>query len=116
MENIQSEQQKEKQILKTENSLRDLWNNIKHNNIYITEVLEGEAEKAMAPNSSTVAWKIPWTEEPGGLPSMGSHRVGHDWSDAAAAAEEERTKEVKGYLMKLWLKTSWTWRRKQISG
>ena len=54
MENIQSEQQKEKQILKTENSLRDLWNNIKHNNIYITEVL-GEAEKAMAPNSSTFA-------------------------------------------------------------
>ena len=36
------------------------------------------AEKAMAPNSSTLAWKIPWTEEPGGLPSMGSYRVGHD--------------------------------------
>ena len=35
-------------------------------------------EKAMAPHSSTLAWKIPWTEEPGGLPSMGSHRVGHD--------------------------------------
>ena len=32
----------------------------------------------MAPYSSVVAWKIPWTEEPGGLPSMGSHRVGHD--------------------------------------
>ena len=40
----------------------------------------------MAPHSSTLAWKIPWTEEPGGLPSMGSHRVGHDWSDLAAAA------------------------------
>ena len=37
-------------------------------------------------NSSTLAWKIPWTEDPGGLPSMGSHRVGHDWSDLAAAA------------------------------
>ena len=36
------------------------------------------AEKAMAPHCSTLAWKIPWTEEPGGLPSMGSHRVGHD--------------------------------------
>ena len=36
------------------------------------------SEKAMTPHSSTLAWKIPWTEEPGGLPSMGSHRVGHD--------------------------------------
>ena len=44
------------------------------------------AEKAMAPHSSTLAWRIPGTEEPGGLPSMGSHRVGHDWSDLAAAA------------------------------
>ena len=36
------------------------------------------SEKAMAPHSGTVAWKTPWTEEPGGLPSMGSHTVGHD--------------------------------------
>ena len=35
-------------------------------------------EKAMAPHSSTLAWKIPWTEEPGGLQSMGLPRVGHD--------------------------------------
>ena len=35
-------------------------------------------EKAMAPRSSTLAWKIPWAEEPGGLQSMGSLRVGHD--------------------------------------
>ena len=35
-------------------------------------------EKAMAPHSSTLAWKIPWTEEPGRLQSMGSLRVGHD--------------------------------------
>ena len=42
-------------------------------------------EKAMATHSSTLAWKIPWMEEPGGLPSMGSHRVRHDWSDLAAA-------------------------------
>ena len=33
----------------------------------------------MAPHSSTLAWKIPWTEEPGGLQSMGSLRVGHDY-------------------------------------
>ena len=37
-------------------------------------------EKAMAPNSSTLAWKIPWAEEPGRLQSMGSRRVGHDWT------------------------------------
>ena len=37
-------------------------------------------------NSSVLAWRIPGTGEPGGLPSMGSHRVGHDWSDLAAAA------------------------------
>ena len=36
------------------------------------------SEKAMAPHSSTLAWKIPWMEEPGGLQSMGSLRVGHD--------------------------------------
>ena len=34
----------------------------------------------MAPHSSTLAWKIPWTGEPGGLQSMGSRRVGHDWA------------------------------------
>ena len=36
----------------------------------------------MATHSSVLAWRIPGTGEPGGLPSMGSHRVGHDWSDA----------------------------------
>ena len=40
----------------------------------------------MAPHSSTLAWKIPWMGEPGRLPSRGSHRVGHDGSDLAAAA------------------------------
>ena len=38
------------------------------------------SEKAMAPHSSTLAWKIPWMEEPGTLQSMGSIRVGHDWA------------------------------------
>ena len=40
----------------------------------------------MATDSSVLAWRIPGVVEPGGLPSMGSHRVGHDWSDLAAAA------------------------------
>ena len=42
-------------------------------------------EKEMATHSSVLAWRIPRMGEPGGLPSMGSHRVGHDWSDLAAA-------------------------------
>ena len=40
----------------------------------------GQWEKAMAPHSTTLAWKIPWTEEPGRLQSMGSLRIGHDWA------------------------------------
>ena len=40
------------------------------------------SKKAMAPHSSTLAWKIPWTEEPGRLQSMGSLRVGHDWANS----------------------------------
>ena len=51
-------------------------------------------EKAMAPHSSTLAWKILWTEEPGRLQSMGSLRVGHDWATS------------------LWLFTFMHWRRK----
>ena len=43
-------------------------------------------ENEMATHSSVLAWRIPETGEPGGLPFMGSHRVGHDWSDLAAAA------------------------------
>ena len=45
-----------------------------------------ELEKKMATHSSILAWRIPGMGEPGGLPSMGLHRVGHDWSDLAAAA------------------------------
>ena len=40
-------------------------------------------EKGMATHSSTLGWRIPWTEEPGGQQSMGSQRVGHNWSDTA---------------------------------
>ena len=48
-------------------------------------------EKEMATHSSILAWRIPWTKEPGGLLSMGSHRVGYDWSDLACmhALEKE---------------------------
>ena len=42
----------------------------------------------MAPHSSTLAWKIPWTEEPGGLKSMGLLGVGHDWSDLANSCQQ----------------------------
>ena len=42
-------------------------------------------EKEMATHSSVLAWRIPGTAEPGGQPSLGSHRVGHDWSDLGAA-------------------------------
>ena len=45
-------------------------------------------EKEMATHSSVPAWRSPGTGEPGGPPSMGSHRVGHDWSDLAAAAAD----------------------------
>ena len=44
------------------------------------------SEKEMATHSTVLAWRIPGMGEPGGLLSMGSHRVGHDWSDLAAAA------------------------------
>ena len=46
------------------------------------------SEKAMAPHSSTPAWKIPWMEEPGRLQSMGSLRVGHDWATSLSHVGE----------------------------
>ena len=46
-------------------------------------------EKEMATHSSVLAWRIPGMGEPGGLPSMGSHRVGHDWSDLADMSNGE---------------------------
>ena len=44
---------------------------------------EDPLEEGMAIHFSILAWRLPWTEEPGGLQSMGSHRVGHDGSDLA---------------------------------
>ena len=45
---------------------------------FLHYLIQRISEKEMAPHSSTLAWKIPWTEEPGGLQSMGSLRVRHD--------------------------------------
>ena len=50
-------------------------------------------EKEMATHSSVLAWRILWTEKPGRLQSMGSHRVGHDWSNLAAAVASRQFKQ-----------------------
>ena len=47
---------------------------------YFYTLIVINSEKAMATHSCTLAWKIPWGEEPGGPQSMGSRRVGHDWA------------------------------------
>ena len=47
---------------------------------------EDPLEEVMATHSSILAWRIPGTEKPGGLWSIGSQKVGHDWNDLAAAA------------------------------
>ena len=65
-------------------------------------------EKEMATHSSVLAWRIPGMAEPGGLPSMGSHRVGHDWSNLTAAKQGDV-----GYYNSIsrwkmyWMKESW---------
>ena len=68
-------------------------------------------EKEMATHSSVLAWRIPGTGEPGGLPSMGSHRVGHNWSDLAAAARMRYGKFTQAIstliILFLW-KLKWT--------
>ena len=57
-------------------------------------------EKEMATHTSVLAWRIPGTGEPGGLQSMGLHRVGHDWSDLAAAAEPSHPRIIHHELRK----------------
>jgi len=64
-------------------------------------------EKEMATHSSDLAWRIPGTGEPGGLPSMGSHRVGHDWSDLAAAAAAHVYTHTMEYYSALRRRTFW---------
>ena len=54
----------------------------------------------MAAHSSVFAWRIPGMAEPGGLLSMGSDRIGHDWNDLAATLIAESKKELKSLLMK----------------
>jgi len=73
---------------------RCLWFHMPHLHPSISPFLATVMEKAMAPHSSTLAWKIPWMEEPGVLQSMRSRRVGHDWATS------------------LWLFTFMHWRRK----
>ena len=51
---------------------------------------EDPLKEGMAIHSSILAWRIPWTEEPGRLQSMGSQRVGHDWATKHRAAQEKR--------------------------
>ena len=59
-------------------------------------------EKEMATHSSVLAWRIPGMGEPDGLPSMGSHRVRHDWSDLAAAAAAYRVNLRFLPLIEIW--------------
>ena len=56
--------------------------------------LSRQLEKEMATHSSVLAWRIPGIGEPGGLPSMGSLRVGHDWSNLAAAAAAAASRQL----------------------
>ena len=59
-------------------------------------------EKEMATHSSVLTWRIPGTGEPGGLPSMGSHRVGHDWSDLAVAVDNvkvAKTENIESFFL-----------------
>ena len=58
-------------------------------------------EKEMATHSSVLAWRIPQMVEPGGMLSMGLHRVGHDWSDLAAAASVLETSKERGIVWTL---------------
>ena len=53
------------------------------------KIISLQLKQIMATHSIILAWRIPGTEEPGGLPAMGSHRVGHDWSDLAAVAAKQ---------------------------
>ena len=56
----------------------------------------------MATHSSVLSWRIPGTRVPGGLLSMGLHRVGHDWSDLAAAAASPRIHSILGQMVEGW--------------
>ena len=59
---------------------------------------EDPLEEDMATHSSILAWRLPWTEESGGLQSMGLYRVRHDWSDLASMLEKKRFSAYKIYF------------------
>jgi len=63
-----------------------LWSN-SHIHTWLQEITIALIRWTLATHSSVLAWRIPGMGEPGGMPSMGSHRVRHDWSDLAAAAD-----------------------------
>ena len=69
---------------------RDIWHYLATSFTFHFHALE----KEMATHSSVLAWRIPGTGEPGRLQSMGSHRVGHDWSDFATAAAAITSEKV----------------------
>ena len=58
--------------------IKTIWYHTQTHTQWDIVVLEENLEKEMATHSSVLAWRIPRTGEPGGLPSVGSHRVGHD--------------------------------------
>ena len=69
---------------KGERDNQGVWDGHVHTDIF--KIAKQQGEKEMATHSSILAWRIPGMEGPGGLPSMGLHRVGHHWRDLAAAA------------------------------
>ena len=75
-----SDNENRKSIISPENVM--LRGKLSRNKIeyFLQWFLKTVLEKGMAIHSNTLAWRIPWTEEPGGLQSMGSQRVGHDWA------------------------------------
>ena len=70
---------------------------------------EDPLEKEMATHSSILAWRIPWTEEPGGLQSMGSHRVRHDRSDLAHTHGGSRLQQAPGGAPGMQRYTNYGW-------
>ena len=83
------------------------WWMVKQNTVY---PYKGILEKEMATHSSVLTWRIPGMGEPGGLPSMGSHRVGHDWSNLAATAavfKRDSQQGAKKQKYFKWFVSSW---------
>ena len=68
-------------------------------------------EKEMPTHSSILVWRIPGTGEPGGLPSMGMHRVGRDWSDLGAACTDVSWTIKKAEPRRIDASELWCWRR-----